>query len=316
MADVSVVIPCYNGDAFIAQTIASVLAQTDPPREVIVIDDGSTDDSARVIGSCAHSAHGPSRVRLIQQPNRGESKARNVGIETSSGAWVAFLDADDLWVPQKLARQLDLIARLPPEETAGVHTRVFNFDNDLDDRGREETERTLDDPSVEDLMRHHHVTPSTLLVRRGVLLERGIRFDESVRHSEDMLFAADLRLAGRLRLVDEPLAGKRAHAGQQSRDPWHAIWSLRSRVMWCRRRAATLGATRAEAVEQELGRRMIQILEDRYWRRQAAGFRQARQAVAALFPQLLAESPVANRRLWPRWIYRLRDGADRAVSTG
>src|SRR5262249_59293001 len=96
---ISVVIPCYNGARFLRETLASVLAQTLPPLEVLVIDDGSTDDS----GAVAESFGPP--VRVIRQPNQGESVARNRGIEEAKGEWVGFLDADDLWNPDKLERQ-------------------------------------------------------------------------------------------------------------------------------------------------------------------------------------------------------------------
>lgn len=302
MSDVSVVIPCYNGQAYIGQTIESVLAQSDPPREVFVIDDGSTDDSVGVIEKYARGGGG---VTLIRQANAGESRARNVGIERASCAFVAFLDADDVWLAEKTARQLEAFERFP--EAVGVHCRVFNFERELDDLSRSETERTMDDPGVEDLILYHYVTPSAAMVRRGVLVDRGLRYDEAVRHSEDMLFFADVRLAGRMRLVDEPLLGKRRHQGQQSKNVWHGIYSLESRVNWCRQREQALGAQLFAKLNAELGKRMVDTLEDRYWRRQVDGFGDARRRVARLYPELVAGNAVVNRRIYPRWVYRLRD---------
>src|SRR5262245_58858321 len=88
--NISVIIPCYNGSSYIGSTLESALGQTRPPLEVIVIDDGSTDDSAAIAGS-----FGPC-VRVIRQANQGESTARNVGIAQASGDYLVFLDADDL----------------------------------------------------------------------------------------------------------------------------------------------------------------------------------------------------------------------------
>src|SRR5687767_2043013 len=96
---VTVVIPCYNGAAYLRTTIASVLSQTALPREVLIIDDGSTDNSAEVARSFG------SAVKVISQENRGLSGARNRGIEEAQGEWVAFLDADDVWMPNKLEHQ-------------------------------------------------------------------------------------------------------------------------------------------------------------------------------------------------------------------
>src|SRR5437870_11720 len=100
---VSVIIPNYNYAHYVSQAIDSVLAQTYPHREVIVINDGSTDNSAEVLRSYGDS------IRWIDQENRGQSVARNRGIEESRGDLVAFLDGDDAWLPTKLQRQIECL---------------------------------------------------------------------------------------------------------------------------------------------------------------------------------------------------------------
>lgn len=99
--DVSTIIPAYNAAPFVAKAIEGALAQA-ISQEIIVVDDGSTDATAAVVESYG------TRVRLIRQENAGVSAARNRGIETAVGRFVAFLDADDVWHPQKLSRQLQL----------------------------------------------------------------------------------------------------------------------------------------------------------------------------------------------------------------
>jgi glycosyltransferase involved in cell wall biosynthesis len=104
---ISAVIPAYNSAAHIRRAIDSVLAQTYPPREIIVVDDGSADNTIQVVTSSSP------RVRLIPQANAGASAARNAGINAATGDWIAFLDADDEWLPDRLAVQAELLTRHP-----------------------------------------------------------------------------------------------------------------------------------------------------------------------------------------------------------
>lgn len=104
---VSIITPCYNGEKYVAQTIRSVLAQTYTNWEMILVDDGSSDASARIIRQFAQS---DPRIRLLQQENAGSAAARNVGIRAARGRYLALLDADDLWEPEFLEQQLAFMA--------------------------------------------------------------------------------------------------------------------------------------------------------------------------------------------------------------
>lgn len=104
---ISVIIPVYNGERYLAEAIESVLAQTRPADEIIVVDDGSTDNSAVV----AQGFGLP--VKLVRQANQGQAAARNLGVELAHGNLLAFLDADDLWLPDKLARQVEALPGEP-----------------------------------------------------------------------------------------------------------------------------------------------------------------------------------------------------------
>ena len=101
-AKVSVIIPNYNYARFIGEAIESVLAQTYQPLEIIVVDDASTDDSIKVIESFGD------KVKLIRQENGGVGKARNTGARNAGGDFLAFLDADDIWLPEKIEKQIKL----------------------------------------------------------------------------------------------------------------------------------------------------------------------------------------------------------------
>jgi GT2 family glycosyltransferase len=102
---VSVVVPTYNRAELLKQTLRSIQSQTLQPLEVIVLDDGSTDHTAQVCAELGNS------IRYIRQENRGLAAARNAGIQAATGEWIAFCDSDDLWTPDKLAVQLDVLER-------------------------------------------------------------------------------------------------------------------------------------------------------------------------------------------------------------
>lgn len=174
--DISVVIPLYNKSAEIGRALASVMAQTLLPREIIVVDDGSTDDSVAKV-----EAFDSPLLRIIRQENSGVSVARNVGIEAASSRWVALLDGDDLWCADFLATIAMLIEKYP---ACGAYGTAFYIEQD--------GERiAADTPSEEgvveffaEAMRHFVLIPSATVVRRDLVLELG-GFPEGMRLGED-----------------------------------------------------------------------------------------------------------------------------------
>jgi len=103
MADVSVIIATHNRQLQVCEAIDSVLAQTEPVREVIVVDDGSTDDTPKQLAKYGN------RIRILHQRQAGASAARNLGMHAAQGDWIAFLDDDDVWLETKIARQIELV---------------------------------------------------------------------------------------------------------------------------------------------------------------------------------------------------------------
>lgn len=118
-ARVSVIIPVRNGELYLGEAIESVLRQTHAPYEVIVVNNGSTDRSPSVAERFGRP------VKVMDEPVRGSGRARNAGVRAASGDLFAFLDADDLWEPPKLARQIEILAAEP--EVDLVFTRVREF---------------------------------------------------------------------------------------------------------------------------------------------------------------------------------------------
>ena len=116
---ISVVIPVYNGMTYLAAALESVFSQTYLPHEIIVVDDGSTDETAQIV------AHYP-RVKYFYQPNQGASVSRNQGINLAQGDYIAFLDADDLWLPTKLALQLAAVSKTPTDLVLGYMSQFIS----------------------------------------------------------------------------------------------------------------------------------------------------------------------------------------------
>jgi len=144
---ISVVIPAYNSVNTIGTTLRSVLSQTVAPCEIIVVDDGSRDETVAFV-----TEHFP-QIRIVSQPNGGPASARNHGVRLAQGDWIALLDADDAWLPEKLERQ---IAKIAPD-VGVIHTHTVG------DKGK--NDRDLD---FEELWIHNYIGTSTVLVNKAV----------------------------------------------------------------------------------------------------------------------------------------------------
>lgn len=205
--NISVIIPNYNYGRFIGVAIESALAQTLPPIEIIVVDDGSTDDSAQIVESFG------GKVRLIRQQNGGVGKARNVGAASSTGDFLAFLDADDVWIADKLEKQM----RLFEDESVGYVScgmREFNT----------ESGETISEfiPAGEDWTTENVLlfkTPivasgSAFVVRKSVFEQVG-GFDENpnLHPSEDWDFACRVLNVACIHATPELLVDYRNHGG-------------------------------------------------------------------------------------------------------
>ncbi len=193
---VSVIIPVHNGERYLAAALESVFAQTYEPTEVVVVDDGSTDGTAMV-------ARGDPRVIYIYQPNQGVPVARNAGIDRSTGELLAFLDADDLWVPEKLARQVDYLASHPEVSLTFTHQRLFLSSDTAEVPAWVRREQLGQD--------HPGYVPSAMVVRRGVFETVG-RFNPAYRIGEDSDWFFRARDAGvAMTVLPETLLLKRIH---------------------------------------------------------------------------------------------------------
>lgn len=197
---ISVVIPVYNGERFLLEAISSVLAQTLLPDEIIVVDDGSTDATARIVHDL--SATATVSIRYEYQANQGPAAARNTGIRIARGDFLAFQDADDVWLPEKLAIQVGHLLRHPDCQYSVCRIRSFlepgcappaGFRLDL-----------LDQEPVAHLM-------ETLVARRGLFGRVGL-LDPDLTTAEDVDWFARVADAGVVgHVCDQVLLHKRIH---------------------------------------------------------------------------------------------------------
>ncbi|CAA9434500.1 MAG: Beta-1,3-glucosyltransferase [uncultured Ramlibacter sp.] len=204
----SVVIPLYNKLPYVRGAVRSVLAQTLPPLEVIVIDDGSTDGSAEAVASI-----GDPRVRLVRQPNRGVSAARNRGIEMAQGDWIAFLDADDWFHPEMLAALAQAHRACPEAHMLGAGFRVVRTGLMADPEPWPVNEFFSEVEVIEDLrVRWMNVAPfctSSVAVRTDLLRNMDQLFVTGDHHGEDLDLWFRVSDRSKVAVVNAPFAAVR-----------------------------------------------------------------------------------------------------------
>jgi glycosyltransferase involved in cell wall biosynthesis len=207
MSSISVVIPTYNYGCFIAEAIESVLSQTVKPNEVIVVDDGSTDDTEAKVGRFID------KILYIKQENKGVCTARNRGVAESSGDYILFQDADDTSEPTRLEKQLAIFQT--DHEIGLVHCGLREFSNAAN-RGGEIDIDGMEGWVADDLLlweRPVIVGPGgTIMITRKVFDAVG-GFDENLRVGEDWDFCYWVARKFKVGFVPEPLVNYRIHAG-------------------------------------------------------------------------------------------------------
>ena len=218
--EVSIVIPLYNKAPYVGRTLTSIQRQTFSNFEVLVVDDGSTDGGADIV-----SAAGDSRVRLIRQRNRGPGAARNAGIKEAGAEFIAFLDADDEWLPEYLERGLAILKSGPLENasvTCGYFTSPGESSRQLcERRGLSEGQQRLTIATPPELIISilAYMTPCSTIVRRGVLEKwGGFYSDHACKYGEDAYLFLKILLNEAVTLSLEPLVRINCEASRLSRN--------------------------------------------------------------------------------------------------
>jgi glycosyltransferase involved in cell wall biosynthesis len=216
---VSVIIPCYNSARYLAEAIQSVLDQTYTDFEIIIVNDGSTDETEAVVKGFSDQ-----RIRYVYQANKGLAGARNAGLRLAQGEFLAFLDADDLFLPEKLNEQIDFLLKNSSIDLVAGGWEYINAEREVLGVERPWMYRNRE-LGVEDMLWQGVAPVHAVLVRRRIVEEVG-GFDENMRACEDSDLWGRLAIAG-CRCVLQPfvVCQYRLHSQNMSKDVSnHETW--------------------------------------------------------------------------------------------
>ena len=200
---ISCVVPVFNGERYLAEALESILKQSYRSLEIIVVDDGSTDGTAAVMD------HYAGQARLLRQANAGTAAARNLGLNAAQGEFVAFLDADDLWHPEKLERQMARFQARPELDYCVAHVQNFWVPELI------EEEKRFRDHRISKALPGY--TTGTLLVRHVCFDAVGF-FDATIRHADDTeWFLRASEHGATMELLSDVLLYRRLHQNNSSR---------------------------------------------------------------------------------------------------
>lgn len=223
---VTVIIPCYNREKFVGKTVDSALSQTYPNIEIIAVNDGSTDSTGEVLKSYG------TRIKVLEHPggvNKGQSAAINLAMREADGEYVAILDSDDLWHPDKLARQVKFLENNP--DVGLVYANGYAIDENDDNLyelykpGHVET----NDPKKV-LLNCYLAIPSCSLVRRAAFEAAG-EFDETMRSAQDHDMAVRLAEVTKFAYINEHLWYYRRHSDTQSCKHSRRRWEIGFKIL-------------------------------------------------------------------------------------
>ena len=208
---VSVIIPTYNRRAYVQEAVDSVLAQTYTDYEIIVIDDGSTDGTGEALRErCGALSDG--RIIYEWQENQGLSAARNRGIESSRGQYIALLDSDDLWMPEKLERQVACLSQHPEVAMVFSQARIIDAAGNMASNRILNSEVTEEKLSLEALCFENCIlVPSSAVIARSALDRVGVFDPEIPCYGEDYDLFMRIRLVSPIACIDQPLVAYRIH---------------------------------------------------------------------------------------------------------
>jgi glycosyltransferase involved in cell wall biosynthesis len=288
---VSVIIPVFNGAPFVAKAVESVRAQSIDDLEIIVVDDGSVDGTQEVLQKLERTMD----IVWFQQDHGGPARSRNRGIAAARGEFVALLDCDDLWLPDKLEAQLEIVACRP--DVGVVHSDYESIDQDgcVLERVRA---RHSPEPLVRAFVGGHTALPSTLLVKRSILLEAGA-LNPELYGSEDSDLTIRLYRVTRFDCVDRVLVRK-LQRGHGYRDQAFDEATHREKILTSRERFL-LGLETMQPLTEDQRAALDREWANYFLTRGATADRAGRRADALRFYRQAIRKAPWRIRAYTRW---------------
>ena len=239
---VSVIIPVYNAEPFIKETIESVLIQTYQFFELIIIDDGSTDDSANIIHSIKDT-----RIKYVYQNNASQAVARNNGIHLAQGEFIAFLDHDDIWAFNKLEIQIKLFNNI---NIGLVYTGRTNINSDGKELNNQPIRSFFKGNVLENLLTGNFLFPSSVMIKKNILTDNNIYFRKNRQACEDYDLWLRLSMLTEFNFTTKKLAKYRLLKTSNSKN-YHLMFNSSS---------ITLNDIRCELKEKYTGKQLKILL--------------------------------------------------------
>ena len=208
---VSVIVPVYNREEYVGATIESILSQTYPSIEIVLVNDGSKDNSLNILRD--YESKYPEKIVVIDQVNQGQVASRNNAIRKAKGEFIAFLDSDDLWKPEKLELQIPLFS----ENVGLVYSAIDNIDETGNIVNTEICDDSITGFILPQLLVRNRMTGGTVVLTRKSLDEVGL-FDEKFNAAENWDLWIRVCKKYEARLVNKPLVQYRVHPGNMSKD--------------------------------------------------------------------------------------------------
>ncbi|CAH2463825.1 MULTISPECIES: glycosyltransferase family 2 protein [Bacillus cereus group] len=205
---VSVIVPLYNAEKYIEETMESILNQTYKNLEIVVVDDGSKDQSSSIVKNLEKKY--PEQIKYILQENQGVSVARNTGIENASGEYVSFLDSDDVWHPTKIEKQIESMHK---NNMNACYCGYMNFYEETGEKVENTTNFIKGNMTKAFLTHQVFAQTSTWIFKRSIVMDHNIRFTPGCSWGEDLEFLFKLMSVTNVCYVDEYLTYYRILSG-------------------------------------------------------------------------------------------------------